>query len=242
MPVGGDGKSSFYLSLSYLSAWVEGKDRDTAKGMKNCALYLMWVRGHTHTWFHTLSVYTPVNRGELHVNVPPFSFNRPLETVQRAFCWLTGEIRSEAGGELRGGVGRGLQRLAQLAFYFFYRKEAPLSIGPHLPCSVIVEHNGAHLIQGAQSPFFIYSEAIFLIWSQTFREILQSFVLKATTNFPLKEMLCVIKITIWSVLIIRHADIKLAIWPVLEPLPRILSFFIKSYTLKTLKKDAFMQP
>lgn len=36
---------------------------------------------------------------------------------------------------------------------FFYRMEAPLSMGTHLPCCVIVAHNGAHLIQAVQGFF-----------------------------------------------------------------------------------------
>lgn len=63
---------------------------------------------HPHTHF-----VPRVNRRELDVNVPPFSFNRPLETVQRAFCWLIGEIRRK-GRERRGG---GLQRLAEPALF-----------------------------------------------------------------------------------------------------------------------------
>lgn len=42
--------------------------------------------------------------------------------------------------------------------------EATLSIETHLPCCVIVVHNGAHLIQAAQG---FFSKAIFSIHSQT---------------------------------------------------------------------------
>ena len=116
----------------------------------------------THTHTHIYTHFVPrVNRRELDVNVPPFSFNRPLETVQRAFCWLIGEIRSTGG---RGGVEGFRDSQSQL---FFYRMEAPLSIGTHLPCCVIVAHNGAHLIEAAQGFFFFFPEAIFSIHSQT---------------------------------------------------------------------------
>ncbi|MEQ2262762.1 hypothetical protein XENORESO_020544 [Xenotaenia resolanae] len=81
---------------------------------------------------------------------PAFSFNRPLETVQRPFWWLTGEIRSKGGGFM---VVVGFQRVAETAF--FYKFEALLSIETHFQCCVIEEHNGAHLIQTAQDHFFI---------------------------------------------------------------------------------------
>lgn len=54
----------------------------------------------------------------------------------------------------------GLQRVAQLAF--FYRLEAPLLIETHFLCCVIAEHNGAHLIQTAQSPFLSLLQSYFL--------------------------------------------------------------------------------
>ena len=53
---------------------------------------ILHVRAHTHTHTYTYTHFVPrVNRRELDVNVPPFSFNRPLETVQRAFETREGE-------------------------------------------------------------------------------------------------------------------------------------------------------
>lgn len=82
-----------------------------------CAALHESKRTYTHTGTRSYTQRKRENRRELHVNVPPFSFNRPLETVQRAFWWLTAEIRSK---------GRGFRdSQSQL---FLYRMEAPLSM------------------------------------------------------------------------------------------------------------------
>lgn len=68
------------------------------------------------------------------------------------------------------------------ASFFFYRMEALLSIETHLPRCVIVVHNGAHLIQAAQSiflkPFSPFSAKQVILS----RDIAQPFKLTATTN------------------------------------------------------------
>lgn len=135
---------------------------------------ILHVRVYTHS---------VLNRRELHENVPPFSFNRPLETVQRTFCWLIGEIRSKGGGWL--------QRLAEPAFFFFFHTmEAPLSIGTHLPCCVIVAHNGAHLIQAAQG-FFLKPFSSIHTNKSCFREILRSLLSSGPPHICLWMKCCV---------------------------------------------------
>lgn len=107
---------------------MKGKYRDRGrarvKGKGKCTILHVSESMHTCTRVtHTHTLCSRVNRRKLHLNVPPFSFNRPLETVQRAFCWLTGEIRSEWREEGLGVcvfvcVCRGvLQRLAVPAFF-----------------------------------------------------------------------------------------------------------------------------
>lgn len=99
----GAGKSSFYTRPSAIY-WraracvpecVRRGKTEIEKEQEWTGNVHVHVRAHAHSHSHFV---LRVNKREPHVNVPPFSFNRPLETVQRAFCWLIGEIRSGGAG------------------------------------------------------------------------------------------------------------------------------------------------
>lgn len=108
MPGRGAGEEHLlYPSHSYLFVCVcvrgktEMEKEEAHKGTGNAqgAAY-----ESTCTQTHTLTLCSGVNRRELHVNVPPFFFNLPLETVQRVFCEPVGEIRSRRGGGSSGDL------------------------------------------------------------------------------------------------------------------------------------------
>lgn len=139
------------------------------------------------------------------MNVPPLSFNRPLERVQRAFCWLIGEIRSWVSVCVCVYASETCR--ANLFFFFSIGWEHPLLIGTHLPRCVIVAHNGAHLIQTVQAFCSIYIQQVMFQMG-----VMQPVEPSAITYLPLNGLFCVIKTKFSPVGIVREALSSAAHW------------------------------
>lgn len=157
----GAGKSSFYTRPSAIywrvcacmceCVWRGKTEIEKEQEQERTGNVHAHVRAHTHT--HTHGVQSKQERA---------ACERATFLFQSAFGdSAKGLLLAHWWDKKRGG-GWGAFRHSQSQL-FFYRMEAPHSMGTHLPCCVIVAHNGAHLIQAAQG---FFSKAIFSIHSQ----------------------------------------------------------------------------
>lgn len=167
----------------------------------------------THKHTHACSFCAPSKQERAACERATFLFQSASGDRAKGLLLLTGEIRRGGGLGVAVMEGAGwLQRLAEPALFFFsYRMEAPLSIGTHLPCCVIVAHNGAHLIQPGPRAF-LFSEAIFSPIHQPnkswFGEILRSLLSPGPPHICLLNgLFCVIKIKLGSVLTLKKKKV-----------------------------------